>query len=184
MWSLVLSFVSPCVSKGTSTAILQLRKSCYLLSVTCQQRYIYACTKVYVIHDPWGIWMHKTLVKSKALSILRLVYMYNELQHMRREEKPTRCHWMVYCIYNMVNMFRAHLCPSSSGSRDCMRVITAYGVQCLGCWWSEIRFRTAGYASGWGMLLEQNPPSRTHSLLPFTWPPTTSNQGTAHHRRQ
>ena len=23
-----------------------------------------------------------------------------------------------------------------------------YGVQCLGCWWSEVRFREAGYASG------------------------------------
>ena len=35
---------------------------------------------------------------------------------------------------------------------------------------------------GWGMLLEQRPSPRTH-LLPCTWPPTTSNQGTAHHRR-
>ena len=52
-----------------------------------------------------------------------------------REEKPTRCHWMVYCTYNMLNMFRALLCPSS-GARDYMCVITAYGVQCLvaGCW--------------------------------------------------
>ena len=53
---------------------------------------------------------------------------------MRREEKPTRCHCMVYCTYNMLNMFRALLCPSS-GARDYMCVITAYGVQCLvaGC---------------------------------------------------
>ena len=53
---------------------------------------------------------------------------------MRREEKPTRYHRMVYCIYNMLNMFRALLCPSS-GARDYMCVITAYGVQCLvaGC---------------------------------------------------
>ena len=27
-------------------------------------------------------------------------------------------------------------------------VITAYGVRCLGCWWSEIRYRAAGYALG------------------------------------
>ena len=27
-------------------------------------------------------------------------------------------------------------------------VITAYGVRCLGCWLSEVRYRTAGYASG------------------------------------
>jgi hypothetical protein len=41
---------------------------------------------------------------------------------------------MVYCTYNMLNMFRAPLCPSS-GARDYMCVITAYGVQCLvaGC---------------------------------------------------
>ena len=34
-----------------------------------------------------------------------------------------------------------------------------------------------------GMLLEQHPSSRTQSRLPCTWPPTTSNQGIAHHRR-
>jgi len=28
-----------------------------------------------------------------------------------------------------------------------MRVITAYGVHYLGCWWSEVRYRAAGYAS-------------------------------------
>ena len=53
---------------------------------------------------------------------------------MRREEKPNRCHRMVYCTYDMLNMFRALVCRSS-GSRDYMCVITAYGVQCLvtGC---------------------------------------------------
>ena len=66
---------------------------------------------------------------------------------MRREEKPTRCHWMVYFTYNMLNMFRALLCPSSL-ARACMCVITAYGVWCLGCWLFEVRCRAAGYASG------------------------------------
>ena len=53
---------------------------------------------------------------------------------LRREEKPTRRHSMVYWTYNTLNMFRALLCPSS-GARDYMCVITAYGVQCLvaGC---------------------------------------------------
>ena len=46
-----------------------------------------------------------------------------------REEKPTRCHWMVYCTYNILSMFQALLCPS--GARDYMCVIIAYGVQCL-----------------------------------------------------
>jgi len=66
---------------------------------------------------------------------------------VRTEEKPTRSHWMFYCTYNMFNMFRALLCPSS-GARDYMCVITAYGVQCLGWWWSEVRCRAEGYASG------------------------------------
>ena len=65
---------------------------------------------------------------------------------MRREEKPNRCHWMVYCTYNMLNLFQALLCPSS-GARDYMCVITAYGVRCLGCWLLEVRCRTSGYAS-------------------------------------
>ena len=64
-----------------------------------------------------------------------------------REEKPTRCHWMVYCTYNMLNMFRVLLCPSSE-ARDYMCVITAYGVRCLGCCLLEVRCRTAGYAFG------------------------------------
>ena len=45
-----------------------------------------------------------------------------------------RCHSMVCCTYNMLNIFRALLCPSS-WARDYMCVIIAYGVQCLvaGC---------------------------------------------------
>ena len=31
--------------------------------------------------------------------------------HMRREENPTRCHCMLYCTYDMLNMFRALMCP-------------------------------------------------------------------------
>ena len=67
------------------------------------------------------------------------------LYHIRREEKPTICHWMVYCTYNMVNMFRKLLCPSS-GAWDYMCVITAYGVRCFGCWLLEVRSMAAGYA--------------------------------------
>ena len=44
-------------------------------------------------------------------------------------------------------MFRALICPSS-GARHYTSVITAYGVWCLGCWWSAVRSRAAGYASG------------------------------------
>jgi len=55
---------------------------------------------------------------------------------------------MPYCTYDMLNMFRALLCPSS-GTRDYMCVVTAYGVQCnvlfprgLGCFPVPIRFHT------------------------------------------
>ena len=97
---------------------------------------------------------------------------------MRRKEKPTRCHWMVYCTYNMINMFRALLCPSS-GARDYMCVITAYGVQSLvaGC-----RGSGAGQQAvnpGRRMLHDgvvQHPSFWTHSLLPCTWHPTTNNK--------
>ena len=108
----------------------------------------------------------------------------NTLKRVRREEKPTRCHWMFYCTYSMLNMFRAPLYPSS-GARDYMCVITAYGVPCLGCWCSEVRCRTAGYASGMKNVawLEQYPSFRAHILLLCTWPSTTSDQDMARHRR-
>ena len=44
-------------------------------------------------------------------------------------------------------MFRAFICPSS-GPRDYTCVITASGVWCLGCWWSAVTCRAAGYVSG------------------------------------
>ena len=44
-------------------------------------------------------------------------------------------------------MFQALLFPSS-GARDYMCDITAYSVQCRGCWLSEVRYRAAGYAFG------------------------------------
>ena len=41
---------------------------------------------------------------------------------------------MLYCTYDMPNMFQELLCPSS-GALDYVCVIAAYGVQCLvaGC---------------------------------------------------
>jgi len=52
---------------------------------------------------------------------------------------------MVYYTYNMFNMFRTLLCPSS-GTRDCM---CYYSLWCavLGCWLSGIRCRAAGCES-------------------------------------
>jgi len=62
-------------------------------------------------------------------------------------EPPCRCYRILYCTYNLLNMFRVLICPSS-GARDYTCVIAACGVQCLGCWWSAVRCRAAGYASG------------------------------------
>ena len=53
---------------------------------------------------------------------------------------------MVYCNYDMLNMFRALLCPSS-GAIDYKCVLVAYGVQCLGADLSGFRCRAAGCAS-------------------------------------
>ena len=73
---------------------------------------------------------------------------------------------MLYCAYDTLNMFRALLCPSS-GARDYMCVIAAYGVHCLvaGC-----RGSGAGQQAvrpGRGMLHDslQHPSSWTDSLL-------------------
>ena len=101
--------------------------------------------------------------------------------HMRREEKPTRCHWMLYCTYDMLNMFRALLFPSS-GAWDCMCVLLPHmvcsawllvvGGQVQGSrlWVQEERCCTTAVA------VVQHPSSWTHSLLSCTWPPATSNQ--------
>ena len=72
-------------------------------------------------------------------------------KYMRREEKPTRCHRMLYCTYDMLNMFRAILWPSS-GALDYMYAIAAYGVQCLA---TDFRVSDAGQQGvhpGRGML--------------------------------
>jgi hypothetical protein len=54
---------------------------------------------------------------------------------------------MIYCTYNLLNMFWALVCPSP-GAQDYTCVITAYGVWRLGCRWSAVRCMAAGYASG------------------------------------
>ena len=65
---------------------------------------------------------------------------------MRREKEPTRCHCMLYCTYDMLNMFRALLCPSSR-ALDYMCVCLRLWCAVLGCWLSGVRCRAAGCAS-------------------------------------
>ena len=72
--------------------------------------------------------------------------------------------------------FRALLCPSS-GARDYMCVITAYGVHCLVACCRGSGAGQQAMCPGRGMLhIVQHPSSWTHSLVPRTWPLTTSNQ--------
>ena len=80
---------------------------------------------------------------------------------MRREEKPTRCHSMLYCTYDTLNMFRVLLCPSS-GALDYMRVIAAHGVQCLAAGCRESGAGQQVMRPGRGMLHDvQNAPKCT-----------------------
>jgi hypothetical protein len=104
---------------------------------------------------------------------------------LRREEKPTRCHWIVYCTYNTLNMFRALLCPSP-GARYYMCVITAYGLRCLGCWLLEVRCRAVGYAFGMrdvARLQLCNIPLPGRIACCSAPDPDNKQPSTAHHRR-
>ena len=109
------------------------------------------------------------ILSNRVLLLIWYVFVLASL-HMRREENPTRCHRMLYCIYDTLNMFRALLCPSS-GALDNMYAIAVYGVQCLvaGCRGSGAGEQ--GVRPGRGMLhVVQHPSSWTHTLLPCTWP--------------
>jgi hypothetical protein len=105
---------------------------------------------------------------------------------LRREEKQARSHSMIYCTYDMLNMFRALLGPPS-GAIDYMCVIAVYGGQCLvvGCRWSGAGQQ--GVRPGRGMLHDC---SRATSLFLYAHPAvlhlTHDNQqpNTAHHRRK
>ena len=66
----------------------------------------------------WDLWCRLNMYlinyfwerESVVVVVMMIILM---MCNMRREEKPTRCHWMLYCTYNMINIFRALLCPSS-----------------------------------------------------------------------
>ena len=72
-------------------------------------------------------------------------------------------------------MFRTLICPSS-GARDYTYVIAAYGVQCLGCWWSAVRSTAADHASGMREIVSHNfshPRLIACCSTPNSRPPTT-----------
>ena len=71
--------------------------------------------------------------------------------NVHREENPTRCHCMLYCTYDTLNMLRALLCPSS-GALDYIFAIAAYGVQCLAAGCRGSGAGQQGVRPGRGML--------------------------------
>ena len=92
---------------------------------------------------------------------------------------------MVYCTYNMLNMFRALLCPPSV-ARGYMCVTTAYGVQCLVAGYRESGAGQQAMCPERRMLHDC---SRATSFFLDTLPaalhltPDNQQPSTAHHRR-
>ena len=53
--------------------------------------------------------MHESVNRD----VLVISLFHKRVLTMRREENPTRCQCMLYCIYDMLKMFRALLYPLS-----------------------------------------------------------------------
>ena len=78
----------------------------------------------------------------------RYLYKFCYYLYMRREETQLAAtEWFIAPII-CSTCFGHFLCPSSGGSRDYMCVIAAYGVHCLGCWWSGVRCRQQAMRPG------------------------------------
>ena len=131
-----------------------------------------------------ALWLRRLLLQQKLLTISSLRMPKWEF-FVRREEKPTRCHWMLYCTHDTLNVFRVLLCPSS-GARDYMCVIYRLWCAVLGCWLSGVRCRTAGWESRKRDAARR---SRAASLFLDSQPaalylaPDNQQPSTAHHRR-
>ena len=63
----------------------------------------------------------------------------------------------------MLKMFWA-LLYLSSGARDYMCVIAAYGVRCVVCWLLEVRYRAAVYAFGRRVIVRLESSNIPHSV--------------------
>ena len=87
---------------------------------------------------------------------LRILYEIELIWIRVEKTNPTRCYWMLYCTYNLFNMFRALICPSS-GARDSTCVITVYGVCALVAGGQRSGAGQQAVRPGWGKLLEHLP---------------------------
>jgi len=95
--------------------------------------YLYSSTSGLEIS--WLRWMFQT-ASATCWMVCECLHLTTCFR-LSREEKPTRCLWMVYCTYNMLNMFWALLCPSS-GACDYMCVqeegcCTSCSIPLSGC---------------------------------------------------
>ena len=111
---------------------------------------------------------------SNACQAVLLLYMHvleYSRAKKRREEKPTRCHWMVYCTYNMLNMFQAFYAHHQELKTICVLLLPMV----CSAWLLVVGGQVQG-----SRLCVQEKGCCTNAtslfLLPCTWPPTTSNQ--------
>ena len=84
--------------------------------------------------------------------------------HIRREEKPIRCHWIVYCIYNMLNIFRVlFFMPIIRSSR---LYVCYYRLWCAMPWLLVVGGQVQ---DSWLGVRDEGrylPPSRATSVIP------------------
>ena len=128
-----------------------------------------------------------------CLSVHRYIFVKN-----KNQLDATECFIALIICSTRIGHFNAH---HQDLETIYVCVITTYGLQCLVagcressagnrlsprrgmlhdcCWLSGVRCRQQAVRPERGMLHDcvvQHPSFWTHSLLPYTWPPTTSNQ--------
>ena len=147
-------------------------------------------TRVMRITNPGCVKCNNNWIRIRVTSSwfnchFRAARMPDDIQYhiiKRREEKPTRCHWMVYCIYNMLNMFGHFYAHHQKLETICVllppMVCSALVAGCR----SQVQQQAVRpgrgmlqHPSSWTHSLLQHPSSWTHSLLACTWQPATKH---------
>ena len=150
-------------------------------------------------------------LKTVIISLKKSNLLFDECLSVHRRNKgskPTRCYTLFYWTCNLLNMFRARLCPSS-GARD-YTASMACGVWFLVAGGRKVRCKAPCYASGvrdavrldswllvvgrsgarhqvmspgWGMLfdwVEQHQVQGTTGALHLTFRPPSTRNHTPH----
>ena len=98
----------------------------YIMKILCPLRLVHIYSQDQTVNSQliWNMWINtmsegaldSDLSWKKSSSQIYTLYVYKTIiynpwcvyvsasLHMRREEKPTICHLMVYCTYNMLNI--------------------------------------------------------------------------------